>query len=347
MKDTVAKAKEAAAKAAADAKEASAIAKKAAAAAAAAKATAAKAAAEAKKTKPTAADKGKAAAPASKTTAKAKATATKTAKAKATATKTAASKASAKVSSPLETPSGVPINIVVRPGTLINHNKAKQAVPVPEASVVAPKMARKMGKYPPHPTTSNKENVSQVASNAQVDDEVRAVSSLNIFTQRISQDGDDGDDGDSGLKNVEVPSSCPATGCWDKILAVDDGIRQLFKTYNEIIKTKGVDSGPAAREEVAICYYIKGQIRLHEALVYAKQEGWPTNINFASLVPRVLAMKDDLHRLIFVEGLKSKNPAQQEFNKNLLKMYPAGDGLQRLSGMRITPGLIADTTRVG
>jgi hypothetical protein len=221
--------------------------------------------------------------------------------------------------------------------TIENDNE----VPVvPEISNVAPKMARKTDKYTARPVTSH-----AIASSLRVDDEVRVVCLLSSFTQQISQGGDcsDGD----GLESVKVPSSCPATGCPHKILTVDDGIRQLFKKYQETVKTKGVDSGAAVREEYGICIYVRAQHKLLDARIYAEGKGWPTDIDFASITPRVLAMRDDLHRLIYVEGLKSKNLAQRHFNKHLKEAYPKGDGFKALSGSRITTGLMADKARVG
>jgi hypothetical protein len=268
------------------------------------------------------------------------------AKAKATA-----SKDGAKKSPPETTASGVPVNYVIWAGTLINHNKGNKGnkavsekdneLPVvPVTSNVAPKMARKTGKYPTHPMTSD-----AIASTSRVDDEVCVVSLLNSSTQQISQDGD-GDD-DDGLERVKVPLSCPAAGCPHQILMVDNGIRRLFKSFNKTVETKGIDSGPAAREGYGICIYICAQHRLFQARVYAQGKGWPTDIDFASITPRVLAMKDDLHCLIYVEGLKSKNLAQRHFNKNFKEAYPNGDGFKALSGPRITMGLMADKARVG
>lgn len=332
-------AKEALAKAKADLEEAKIAARRAAAVAKTATATAARVEKAPKATN----RKGKATA--SKTTRTAKASSQSSKAAKAPATR---SKAGAKQPPTETTASGVPLKIVFKPGTLINHNKANTAVPAPKTSVVAPKMARKTGKY----DTSNKENVNN--SNRQVDDEVHVFNAFDICTHQIcTQGGDHGDDdsndvdGADDLAKVKVPAMCPAVGCDDIIMTVDDSTRNLFKTYNDIVETKGVASGPAVRLEMDICYHVKNQHIRHETKVYAQKKGWPTDIDFASLVPRILAMKDDLHHLIFVEGLRSKNLAQIQFDKNLKELYPNGNKLQCFVRERGKPVLVKKEARPG
>jgi hypothetical protein len=156
--------------------------------------------------------------------------------------------------------------------------------------------------------------------------------------QQLAQDNDD---------EVTIPAMCPAFECRDKIPAVDDSLRNLFRQYGEIIKAKGADSGHCARQEMSICLYIKGALKALEARAHAKKQGWPTDIDFSALPDRIMKFKEDLHRLVFTEGLKSDNLAMAQFKSDVDLQYPNGRGLQKLSNSPITPGGIVDNARPG
>ena len=162
---------------------------------------------------------------------------------------------------------------------------------------------------------------------------------------------DDNDDGDSDLTKARLPEICPQDGCPDRIELdmINDTLRLLFSKYQAILQSDGPDSRACYRQELQICYYLKQCIRSHTARKEAEANNWPVNINFMALLDRIAAMKDDLHNLIFTEGVLSDNLAQQQFDKDLKAQYKVGkaDGLEAFSKETKAPALIAESSYPG
>ena len=154
---------------------------------------------------------------------------------------------------------------------------------------------------------------------------------------------------DSELDKVIIPATCPGARCHDQIPAVDNNLRSLFRRYHNNIRIKGLDSGQCFQDEIEICIYIRGAVKALKARAYATDKGWPTDIDFNNLPDRVMKFKEDLHRLIFVEGLKSDDLPLAQFMKILDTQYPNGKGLGELTSKPAIPvsGGIFQSARPG
>ena len=143
----------------------------------------------------------------------------------------------------------------------------------------------------------------------------------------------------------------PQDGCRDRIelSMINDTLCLLFSKYHAILESDGPDSHACHRQELEICFYLKQCIRSHTARKEAEANNWPVNINFMALLDRIVAMKDDLHNLIFTEGVLSNNLAQQQFDNDLKAEYKVGKalGLKAFSKETKAPKLIVHNSHPG
>src|ERR1700733_584104 len=94
---------------------------------------------------------------------------------------------------------------------------------------------------------------------------------------------------------------CPKKKGTDQVLTKTRGLRTLYKRYNDAID-KG-DLRASGRVEMEICIYIGAQQSRVESINHARSLGWPINIDFQGLHNRIAKMKDEIAKLLFVEGL--------------------------------------------
>jgi hypothetical protein len=167
----------------------------------------------------------------------------------------------------------------------------------------------------------------------------------------LTSSQDDNDDDNSDLTKVKIPAVCPQDGCRDRIELgmINDTLHLLFSKYQAILESNGPDSGACYRQELEICCYLKTCIRSHTARKEAQDNNWPININFMTLLDRIVAMKTDLHNLIFTEGVLSDNLAQQHLNDDLEAEYKLGRArsLEKFSKEMRAPERIANNSHPG
>ena len=153
------------------------------------------------------------------------------------------------------------------------------------------------------------------------------------------------------LAKVYILQACPHDGCCDGIELgiINDTLRLLFSKYQAILQSEGEDSGVLHSQTLEICVYLKSCIQKHMARNEAESHGWPVHINFMALVDRIVAMKDDLHSLLFIEGISSSNPIQQQFNDDLQVVYRMGRtrSLEKFAKETKAPEYIVDNSYPG
>jgi hypothetical protein len=141
---------------------------------------------------------------------------------------------------------------------------------------------------------------------------------------------------------IDIPSACPIDDCDDQVLTKTEGLRYLFKRYNDALDVDDIVASGMA--ELEICLAIRAQRSRIDSINHARTVGWPININFRGLPDRVVKMKDQIYQLLFVEGLKSKDVFLVRFLHVLKeKGYSTRDSYKKLHDpMKVPKDLITD-----
>jgi hypothetical protein len=97
-----------------------------------------------------------------------------------------------------------------------------------------------------------------------------------------------------------------------------------------------------------ICIYIGAQQSRVESINHARSLGWPIDIDFQGLHNRIAKMKDEIAKLLFVEGLASGDPVLCRFTKDLQgKNSTIKEAIEKLQRVKEVPEVIRMNARPG
>ncbi|KAJ7720655.1 hypothetical protein B0H16DRAFT_1792704 [Mycena metata] len=115
-----------------------------------------------------------------------------------------------------------------------------------------------------------------------------------------------------------IPVSCPAEGCKDLVPnPVPRSIVQLFRQRQELIDADGATAAACNELTAEICKAIRAEDERSRCLAEAKTIGWPLNINFDTLAPRITALSHEINRLSSSSISLNKSPVWRAFLKRI------------------------------
>ncbi|KAJ7730178.1 hypothetical protein B0H16DRAFT_1733921 [Mycena metata] len=115
-----------------------------------------------------------------------------------------------------------------------------------------------------------------------------------------------------------IPVSCPAEGCKDLVPnPVPRSIVQLFRQRQELIDADGATAAACNELTAEICKAIRAEDERSRCLAEAKTIGWPLNINFDTLAPRIMVLSHEINRLSSSSISLNKSPVWRAFLKRI------------------------------
>src|ERR1700722_3522989 len=124
---------------------------------------------------------------------------------------------------------------------------------------------------------------------------------------------------------------CPSVYCDDRVDPTST-LHALFKRREQLIAKDGSKVKGLSFLELEICEMIKTTKRQQDIIFYGRRQGWPTEIKWQDIVPRILAMQSDLTSMIANDDLMTKSLVWKTLNSNLTQ---AGSSIKAFSKSRI------------
>ncbi|KAJ7779126.1 hypothetical protein B0H16DRAFT_1683340 [Mycena metata] len=94
-------------------------------------------------------------------------------------------------------------------------------------------------------------------------------------------------------------------------------IVQLFRQRQELIDADGATAAACNELTAEICKVIRAEDERSRCLAEAKTIGWPFNINFDTLAPRIMALSHEINRLSLSSISLNKSPIWRAFLKRI------------------------------
>ena len=148
---------------------------------------------------------------------------------------------------------------------------------------------------------------------------------------------------------IPLPSHCPRKGCGDTFPHYPSwDLLQKLIDYQEIIEEEGSNSTSQEylRAEIALCFSITTDSSLDEYVNEARMMGWKHEIDFTTLTPRILEMKDMLTSILTSKAARSKNPVYKLIEKTLQEGR-VGLGLEVFAAAKQIPQSVITRSRPG